>query len=281
MLERLNATTADGRAVTAELGRQVAEANAAELLWMARDTWQLFPETDELGTAGMDALLAAWCERMGTEAPGPDSACVVNWPSRDAHAVRALLDHGFVPLSCLAARTAPPSAAPDVTDVTGTVLRRAVPADFDAALALVATTFDYTGLVAAPKRANTAELLAPQLRRRLDGDGPVWVAERGGVLAGIAECGWTESTPGSWAAEVLPHGRWGYVNNVVTAPALRGGGIGQTLMSLVHRHFHGEGAVGTYLYYNPPSPLASVFWPRQGYRPLWTSWEVRPASALR
>jgi len=24
-----------------------------------------------------------------------------------------------------------------------------------------------------------------------------------------------------------------------------------------------------------------VFWPRQGYRPLWTIWEVRPAWALR
>jgi hypothetical protein len=52
-------------------------------------------------------------------------------------------------------------------------------------------------------------------------------------------------------------------------------------MSVVHNEFHREGTAGTFLYYNPPSPLASIFWPRQGYRPLWTSWELRPASALR
>jgi GNAT superfamily N-acetyltransferase len=279
MRERLDATTVDGTQVTGEFGKQVVGADSAELLWLAKETWQLFPEAGDTGTAGMDALLTAWRERMSTETPGPDSACVVNWPSQDVHAIRAFLDHGFVPLSCLAVRTAPPPASPG--NPADTVVRRAEPEDFDAALALVTTTFDYTGLVAAPKRANTAELLAPELRRRLDDDGPVWVAERGGELAGIAECDWTESTPGSWAAELLPHGRWGYVNNVVTVPGLRGNGLGQSLMSLVHNHFHNEGAAGTYLYYNPPSPLASVFWPRQDYRPLWTSWEVRPASALR
>jgi hypothetical protein len=57
--------------------------------------------------------------------------------------------------------------------------------------------------------------------------------------------------------------------------------VGQALMSLVHNEFHREGAVGTYLYYNPPNPLSSVFWHRQGYRPLWTLLEIRPASALR
>jgi GNAT superfamily N-acetyltransferase len=227
----------------------------------------------------MDALLTAWCERMRTEAPDPDSACAVNWPSRDALAIRAFLDHGFVPLSSLAVRTAPPPAPTART--TDTTVRRARPGDFDAALALIATTFDYTGLIASPKRANTADLLAPGLRRRIEGNGPVWVAERDGELVGIAECDRIDSAPGSWAAELLPHGQWGYVNNVVTAPAMRGNGVGQALMSLVHNEFHREGTMGTFLYYNPPSPLASVFWPRQGYRPLWTNWEIRPASALR
>ena len=38
---------------------------------------------------------------------------------------------------------------------------------------------------------------------------------------------------------------------------------------------------GNFLHYNPPNPLSSVFWPRAGYAPLWTLWEVRPARALR
>jgi len=52
-------------------------------------------------------------------------------------------------------------------------------------------------------------------------------------------------------------------------------------MAHVHQEFHAAGATGTYLYYNPTNPLSSVFWHRQGYRPLWTTWEIHPASALR
>jgi hypothetical protein len=52
-------------------------------------------------------------------------------------------------------------------------------------------------------------------------------------------------------------------------------------MTHVHATFAAAGVRGSYLYYNPPNPLSSVFWPRQGYRPLWTVWEARPASALR
>ena len=71
------------------------------------------------------------------------------------------------------------------------------------------------------------------------------------------------------------------MNNVVTAPGDRGSGFGRALMAHVHRELHRGGATRTYLYYNPTNPLSSVFWHRQGYRPLWTMWEVRPAAALR
>jgi hypothetical protein len=52
-------------------------------------------------------------------------------------------------------------------------------------------------------------------------------------------------------------------------------------MAVALHALHRRGATGTFLYFNPPNPLASVFWARQGYRPLWTNWELRPASALR
>jgi hypothetical protein len=29
------------------------------------------------------------------------------------------------------------------------------------------------------------------------------------------------------------------------------------------------------------NPLSAPFWSQQGYRPLWTTWEARPASAIR
>jgi ribosomal protein S18 acetylase RimI-like enzyme len=275
--DRLDAVTARGVPVSGALQRQVHPDGSIDLLWSAAEVWQLFPRIGDTGTDGMDALLRAWRERLDVERPGPDSSCMVNWPSHDARAIRAFLDHGFVPISTLAVRTAEPvvSPAPEV------VVRRAGPTDFDAVLALAVATFDYTGLVGGKPRGDTADLIAPQLERKLADGGPIWLAELDGSVAGLAECGWIDSSPGSWAAELLSHGHWGYVNTVTTSPWARGRGVGQTLMSLVHNEFHREGAIGTYLYYNPPNPLSSVFWHRQGYRPLWTIWEVRPASALR
>ncbi|MFC4086610.1 GNAT family N-acetyltransferase [Amycolatopsis samaneae] len=277
--ERLDAATADGRRVTGVLQRQRHGRDDAPMLWSAADTWQLFPYFGDTGTEGADALLRAWRARLDHERPGADSACVVNWPSRDAEAIRAFLDHGMVPLAALAVRAGAP-AAPARAD--GIRIRRATAADFDSVLALTAATFDYTGLVAAPRRPNAAALLAPALREDLAREPPtVWLAERDGAPVACAQCAWLDAAPGSEAAELLPPGHWGFVNTVVTAPGHRGTGVGRALMSRVHAVFHDEGAAGTYLYYNPTNPLSSVFWHRQGYRPLWTSWEVRPASALR
>jgi GNAT superfamily N-acetyltransferase len=275
--ERLDAATADGTQVTGVLQRHRFTRGDVPMLWSAADTWQLFPYFGDTGTEGADLLLRALKGRLEAEDTGDDSACVVVWPSRDAEAIRAFLDHGLVPLSAVGVRTAPP---PEVSP--GVSVRRAGPGDFDAALELAAATFDYTGLVAAPRRDNTAELLAPSLRDALAADEPaVWLAEADGSVCAFAHCAWLDAVPGTEAGELLPPGRWGYVNNVATAPGERGGGFGRALMAHVHRELHRGGATRTYLYYNPTNPLSSVFWHRQGYRPLWTTWEVRPAAALR
>ncbi|MEV7098175.1 GNAT family N-acetyltransferase [Amycolatopsis sp. NPDC051045] len=275
--ERLDAATADGTQVTGVLQRHRFGPGDVPMLWSAADTWQLFPYFGGTGTEGADLLLRALKGRLETEETDADSACVVVWPSRDAEATRAFLDHGLVPLSAVGVRTAPPAGAEP-----GATVRRAGPADFAAALALATATFDYTGLVAAPRRDNTAELLAPSLREALAADEPaVWLAEVDGEVRAFAHGAWVDAVPGSEAGELLPPGRWGYVNNVVTAPGERGSGLGRALMAHVHRELHRGGATRTYLYYNPTNPLSSVFWHRQGYRPLWTTWEVRPASALR
>ncbi|MFD9890011.1 GNAT family N-acetyltransferase [Amycolatopsis sp. NPDC059027] len=276
--ERLDAATASGGRVTGVLQRQRHGPDDVPMLWSAADTWQLFPYFGDTGTEGADLLLRAWRARLDGEPLGEDSACVVNWPSRDAEAIRAFLDHGMVPLTALAVRTEAPVPAP----ADGVHVRRATTADFASALALAEATFEYTGLVAARRRPNTAALLAPALREDLSQERPaVWLAERDGVPVAYAQCSWVDATPGMPGSELLPSGLWGYVNNVVTAPEQRGTGVGRALMTRVHAVFHDEGADGTYLYYNPTNPLSSVFWHRQGYRPLWTSWEVHPASALR
>ncbi|WP_235022579.1 GNAT family N-acetyltransferase [Amycolatopsis alkalitolerans] len=276
--EVVTAATASGEQVAGVLQTKTHAPGTLDLLWSAQRVWQLFPYPGETGTEGMDALLRAWRRRMDAESPGPDSACTVTWPSRDAPAIHAFLRHGMVPVSVLALRTGPPPAEIPPEEVT---VRLARPEDFEEVLALTKATFDYTALVTSHHRPDAAELMAPQLRRNLAAGAPIWLAETGGVATAVADCGWVDSAPGTWAAELLPKGHWGYVNNVATRPGSRGNGIGRALMSTVHRDFARRGATGTYLYYNPTNPLSSVFWPRQGYRPLWTFWEVRPASALR
>ncbi|MBB5850961.1 GNAT family N-acetyltransferase [Amycolatopsis umgeniensis] len=277
--ERVDAATAAGVQVTGVVQRQLHGPDDVPLLWSAADARQLFPFIGDTGTEGMDVLLRAWRTWLDAESPGEDSSCVVNWPSRDAEAIRAFLDHGLVPMSALAVRTGGAHDDAAENDVT---VRRARAEDFEEVLAMAVSTHDYIGQVATRRRSNAAELLAPALEQALDKEDPLlWLAERDGMTAAFAHAAWITSSPGSAEAELLPLGRWGYVNNVVTVPGLRGSGLGRTLMAVVHKEFSADGASGTYLYYNPTNPLSSVFWHRQGYRPLWTSWEVHPASALR
>ncbi|MBN6038557.1 GNAT family N-acetyltransferase [Amycolatopsis sp. 195334CR] len=277
-MTELHAVTADGERVSAVLRRERHEPGSLELLWSAERVWRLFPEIGTTGTAGMDALLRAWRAELDTESPGEDSACVVTWPSHDAEAIRAFLDHGLAPVTALATRTGPP----DTFGQPGVTVRQARPDDFAAVLDLALEVFDYSALVALPRREHTEELLAPRLRAKLAQDtGTVWVAEVDGLVAGLADCSWVDVAGEAGAGELLPPGSWGYLNNVGTAREVRGHGIGRTLAAAAHAYFHERGAAGTYLYYNPPNPLSSVFWHRRGYRPLWTIWEVRPASLLR
>jgi len=281
--ETLTAATTDGLRVAGVLQSHTYPPGALDLLWSAARVWQLHPLVGDTGAEGMDAVLRAWRHRMDAESPDPDSACTVTWPSRDPEAVPAFLRHGLAPVSALAVRLAPPPERHDNNHPDDhpddIVIREATPEDFEEALALVVHTFTYTSLTAG--EAQLEELLAPQLRRSLAAGAPIWLAEQDGVAVAVADCGWIRSTPGTAAAELLPPGNWGYVNNVATEPGSRGRGVGQALMAVVHREFHRMGATGTYLYYHLTNPLASVFWPRQGYRPLWTYWEVQPAGALR
>jgi GNAT superfamily N-acetyltransferase len=272
--------TADGRPAAGLVVRDTNPPGSARSLWQAGEVFELFPIVGEQPQAGMHALLQAWRDWLAAHAsPEPNSACMVVWPSRDVAATRAFLDHGFVPLSCLAVR---PTAPAEDTKLSGTVkVRRAGPADLDTVVELTLAELEYAALVG----TSTYRSDAPQLKRtaahvRLHSSDPVWLAEQDGTPVAVAECGWvdTEKSPSGYR---LRAGTWAYVNCVSVAEKVRGTGVGQQLMTSAHNEFARAGAIGSFLYYNPPNPLSSVFWPRQGYRPLWTMWEVRPATALR
>ncbi len=279
--EVLTAALPSGQRVAGVLCRTVHGPGAPTSLWSASDTWELFPLVGDLPGPGIDALLRAWRQLMDAHGvPDADSSCVVTWPSRDTEGSGMLLVHGFQPLSVLAVRgtaTMPPNAVPP-----GLVVRRALPRDLDVALPLALAELSYSSLVGGTiLRPDATQLKRAALNYRIGRGDQVWLAERDGVAIGLAECWLTDTDPTARRRFPVPPGRWGYVNTVSVLPGARGTGVGRAMMDRAHGELHRAGAIGTYLYYNPPNPLSSVFWPRQGYRPLWTVWETRPAGALR
>jgi len=275
--ELLTARSAQGP-VAGILVRTEHPIGSPARMWSAGSVSELVPMLGAAGGGGMRALLTAWRARLPSlHLPSSDSACVVSWPSRDVEVGRALLDAGFVPLSVLAVRVPASGARPRPAPV-----RRATVDDLEDCVRLSLAEQSYSALVGGTVlRADAAELKRTMLAGRLHRGEPIWVAERDGVVIGLAECGYSDSLPGSWTATRLRPGRWGYVNCASVLPGARSHGVGRALIAHVHVSFASSRAVGSYLYYNPPNPLSSVFWPRQGYRPLWTVWEARPAAAVR
>lgn len=274
----LTAALADGERVAGVVVRGRYETGTAPTLWSARDVVELHPLVGASGGAGMDALLRELRRMLDRGAPGADSSCVVTWPSRDVEASEPLLAHGFAPLSTLAVRVtaAEPEPAGDLA------VRLATSRDLAVALELELAELAYSAMVgAAIDRPNARRIKRAGLTRHLEQGDPVWLGERDGVVVGLAHGRLVDAGPGAPAGARLRAGCWGYVNCVSVRPDARGTGVGRRLMAVAHRELARLGATSTFLYYNPPNPLASVFWPRQGYRPLWTIWEVRPAGALR
>jgi GNAT superfamily N-acetyltransferase len=255
------------------------DPTTAQALWSALRVWELHPLPPDGADSGaaLHALIDKWRPLIrGAQA---DTSATVMWPSRDAVAARALLDHGFTPLCVLAARDGMPAERVEALDV---LVRPATADDLDDLVRLAIAETEYSALVGGTVlRPEAARIKRETIGTHLTQGDLVLVAERGGEPVGLAECWLNESVPGSWAETRLRHGRWGYVNCLSVVPHARGAGVGRALMSAAHHELRTLGATRMFVYFNPPNPLSSVFWARQGYRPLWTIWELRPASALR
>ncbi|MBN6038558.1 GNAT family N-acetyltransferase [Amycolatopsis sp. 195334CR] len=302
-------------------------AGAVERLFSPARTWEVTPLLDAGDVAGLRALLPTVRVRLLAERPGPDSACVLAWPSLDAPVAGVLPRHGFLPRTAIGVRT---SADPGTDTGTGTgtgtgtiahgtghshgpgtdpgtghshgpgtgisttstghagssgppglLVRPAKEADLEELLALEVAELRYAALVGTARPLdNAARLLEPGLRRLL-AEGHVWLAEADGLAVGMASTRCVLPEAGGPLANRLPGGRWGYVSTLSVAEDSRGRGVGRALMAVAHRALAESGVRGTFLFYNPCNPLSSVFWHRQGYRPLWTIWDVTPAGEMR
>jgi hypothetical protein len=261
---------------------------------------------------GLDQLLSRWRDHLAREpgADGEDTAAIVTWPSRDIDGVGALLRHGFAPLAVIAARptSRPPGGRDDgppggrdgppagparpagggagAGQVSGAArpdlrVRRAGSADIDAVvrLGLEVIRFDahFGGVT---ERPGTAAALRGEAAGLLAQPEPwTWLAERDGEAIGMLCAERPESA--GWIAPMVGLAPVAYLLLMGVRTAERGGGVGAAMAGALHREIDAAGVAVTLLHYAQVNPLSAPFWSQQGYRPLWTAWEARPARLVR
>jgi GNAT superfamily N-acetyltransferase len=254
------------------------------------------------------------------EAAAADTAAMISWPSRDVTGVNALLRHGMQPLTVIAVRSgsadasrsggaSPGSASPGSASpggaspggaspggaspgsaspgsattggLAGLAIREASPQDLDAVTELELGVIRYDALFgAAIVRPATEALVRAETQAALAARPAwAWLAERDGRPVGLVHV----QPPGlsGWIAGMARGGATAYLQTMFVRPGERGTGIGAALVRHAHAVLDARGVQTTLLHYAQLNPLSAPFWNRMGYRPLWTGWEVRPATALR
>ena len=106
-----------------------------------------------------------------------------------------------------------------------------------------------------------------------------WLAERDGDPVGLLIAERPEIA--GWIAPRTSESPAAYLLALFVVPAERGSGVGAALTGLLHGTAAAAGVSVILLQYEQVNPLAVPFWGYQGYRPLWTTWEARPARMLR
>jgi len=252
--------------------------------WGAAERFTLVPRLPGQDVAPLaDQLLGQWRDHLaGTGAArGPDTSASVVWPSMDITGVPALLRHGLQPLTVIAARTRPNGPPPSPRPAHGATIRTAGPADEEQVLDLELRLIRYDMHFGGPVwRQATARLVRDEIRGSLARQAPwTWLAERNGRAVGLLVA--QPPQDASWIAGMTNRSPAAYLQTMFVDPQERGTGIGAALVRNLHATLDGMGIAVTLLHHSQVNPLSTPFWYRMGYRPLWTSWEARPASALR
>jgi GNAT superfamily N-acetyltransferase len=253
-------------------------AGSLDLSWGAARRFQLTVQA--AGPDALDQLLSRWREHLA-DTPGTaedDTAATITWPSRDVDGITVLLRHGFDPLEVIAVRTGGPAPHPEPS---GVVIRRAAPADIETVvrLGLEVIRFD-SRFGTVRERPDSADGLRDEAAATLlAGSSPwTWLAERDGETVGLLAAQRPESA--GWITPMVGRAPAAYLMLMFVAPGERGGGIGAALTERFHQEAAAAGVAVTLLHYEQLNPFSAPFWNRQGYRPLWTTWEATPARAL-
>jgi len=269
-------------------------AGSLDLAYGAARRFQLAAQVAGPDVAGsLDRLLSLWRDHVA-DLPGADdqdSAAMVTWPSRDVEGAGALLRHGLVPLSVIAARRAGhPAGSAAGTGVTARAagrteqsvqIRRAGPADIDTVVRLGMEVIRFnTHFGVLVERPGTAEALRREAAGLLAAPAAwIWLAGRDGMPIGMLYAKPPKSA--EWIAPMARPAPVAYLELMGVVPGERGRRVGAALAARLNQETEAAGVAVTLLHYEPLNPLAAPFWSQQGYRPLWTSWEARPARAIR
>jgi GNAT superfamily N-acetyltransferase len=277
----------DGR--PAAVGSCLHWAKTADSLDVAWGTARRFQLTATVAGPdvrdALDQLLSQWRDHLAG-IPGvddDDSAAIVNWPSRDIEGVETLVRHGLSPMATIAARATGRGPADPATGVTrrGISIRRAGPADLEAVARLGLEVIRYDAYFGnGGERPGTVNALRKEVVRLLDAPRPwTWLAERDGEPVGMLAA----QPPGAadWIAPLVRPTPAAYLMLMFVQPDERGSGVGADLVARLHREIDAAGVPVTLLHYQTLNPLSAPFWHQQGYRPLWVTWEARPARSIR
>jgi len=230
--------------------------------------------------AALDDLLGQWRGHLAglPEAGAGDTAAMISWPSRDVTGVNALLRHGLQALTVIAVRSGPAAADPAAA---GLVIREAGPADLNVVTEFEMGVIRYDALFgSAIVRPATEALVRAETQAALaTRPAWAWLAERDGRPVGLVHV--QPPGPSGWIAGMARGGTTAYLQTMFVRPGERSTGIGAALVRHAHAVLDARGVQTTLLHYAQMNPLSAPFWNRMGYRPLWTGWEVRPATALR
>jgi ribosomal protein S18 acetylase RimI-like enzyme len=280
--EPFQVTGRDGRpAGFAVCRHQVFPEDSLSQTWGTAARFVLTPRLRDRDTApALDDLLDQWRDHLEQldEAQADDTSALVTWPTRDISGVRALLGHGLQPMTVLAVRPAKRLVPARKTDVS---IRRATLDDLDAVVAMEMGVIRYDeqfgGSVPRPR---TEELVRADTQIAL-GKQPewTWLALRAGRPAGLLVV--QPPTEATWVATMTGGRPAAYLSTLFVMPDDRGSGAGAALVRHAHAQLDEQGVDVTLLHHSQVNPVSGPFWNRMGYRPLWTSWENRPAAAIR
>jgi GNAT superfamily N-acetyltransferase len=258
--------------------------DSLDLTWGAARRYELTVHVADLDDPGpVDRLLSAWGEHLdGIGAAGdPDSSAIVTWPSRDVGGVKALLAHGLAPFAVIAARATASARSAGSMANPGVQIRRAGPSDIDEVVRLGLQVIRFDALVSGVnERPGTADALRGEVAAFLADAQPwVWLAEDDGDAIGVLIAERPEAA--DWIAPLVGPAPVAYLQLMGVSSGLRGRGVGAAMAAHLHREVEAAGVAVTVLHYAQVNPLSAPFWSQQGYRPLWTVWEVWPARNLR